>query len=439
MTISSEVVSVAITLSDRAPTAANFGVPAIFCNAPYIGGRTYELSPEGLAEMVTDGFATSSRGYELAALMAGQSPHTENVVVYNRTTNFTHVIDLTPVNVTVGYVYEFTVEYAGVSSDISYTVVTGTVDAICDGIEALLDASPAGVAGFTSTPDNATATKLTLTAGTAGNFIKITGHTPSALKLKDVSTDAGIATDLAAAAVDNEFYAFVIDSASELENNAAAAWAEANKKLFFAQSNDQTDIVDAEGTGQAADFLAALYNRATVVYPPDAAPALVGRQLSQDPGTSSYAFKTLAGAEAVAVTSTQLANAKGKNVLLYALNNGTAHTWFGKAASGRSLRVQTAIDLIEARIQEAVLAVFLNAEFVPYSQRGFSQMEAAVRSVLSFVESQGIVSPGWTVTVPIAADQSLANKAAGLLDSLRFNAVIPGDVLKVVVRGSVTL
>jgi hypothetical protein len=439
MSISTEVVSVAITLADRAPTAANFGVPAIFANCPYIGGRTYELSPEGLAEMVTDGFATSSRGYELAALMASQSPHTENVVVYNRTTNFTHVIDLTPVNVTVGYVYEFTVEYAGVSSDISYTVVTGTVDAICDGIEALLDASPAGVAGFTTTPDNATATKLTLTAGTAGNFIKITGHTPSALKLKDVSTDAGIATDLAAAAVDNEFYAFVIDSASELENNAAAAWAEANKKLFFAQSNDQTDIVDAGGTGQAADFLAALYNRSAVVYPPDAAPALVGRQLSQDPGTSSYAFKTLAGAEAVAVTSTQLANAKGKNVLLYALNNGTAHTWFGKAASGRSLRVQTAIDLIEARIQEAVLAVFLNAEFVPYSQRGFSQMEAAVRSVLSFVESQGIVSPGWTVTVPIAADQSLANKAAGLLDSLRFNAVIPGDVLKVVVRGSVTL
>lgn len=443
MAISSEIVTGTITLSDRAPLAANFGIPAVFCNAPYIGGRSYELSPEGLSAMVTDGFLLSSRGYELVSSMASQSPHTETVVVYNRAALTTHVIDLTPVVTTIGYVYNFTLTYQGVSSDISYTVATATVDAICDGIEALIDASLAGLAGIGVAPDNATATKLVLTADTAGDFIQISGHTPAALKVLDVSTDAGIATDLAAAALVHEFYAFVIDSYAEAEGNAAAAWAEANEKLFLHLSADTTNILDAAGTGVGQDFFVAGYHRSAVIPVTDStgnhAAGLFARQLSQDPGTSSYAYKDIAGAGADALTTTQLANAKGKNLLPFILSGGSRMTMFGKAASGRSLRITSAIDFINARIREATLAVFLNSEFVPYSARGFAQMEAATRGVLSQVESTGIIDPGWTVTVPDAATQSTANKNAGLLDAVRFNCVLPGDVLKVIYRGSVTL
>lgn len=442
MAISTEIVTGTISLSDRAPQAANFGVPAVFCNAPYLGGVSYELSPEGLAEMVTDGFALTSRGYEIVETMASQNPHTDQVVVYNRVALTTHVMDITPVITTIGYVYTFDLTYQGVTSTITHTVSVATVNAICDAIEILIDASLAGLAGVGVTPDNATATKLVLTADTAGDFFQITGHNPVALKLLDTSTDAGIATDLAAAAVDHEFYAFVIDSYSDAENNAAAAFAEANEKLFLAQSADTTNILDAAGTGVGQDFFAAGYHRSAVQHGDmagNAAAGLFARQLSQDPGTTSYAYKDITGATPSALTTSQLANAKGKNLLPFILSGGSRMTMFGKAASGRSFRVTSAIDFINARIREATLAVFLNSEFVPYSDRGFAQMEAATRGVLSQVEKAGIIDPGWTVTVPVAAEQSTANKNAGLLDAVRFNCVLPGDVLKVVYRGSVTL
>jgi hypothetical protein len=448
MSISNEVVNVTITLGTRAAAAANFGIAAIFCDAPFVGGKLYELSSEGLSEMVTDGFTVNDRGYLLAASMNSQSPHTDQVLVYGRSALTTSVLDFTPLVTTVGTKYEFDLTYKNVTSTISHTVPVGgnSVNAICDALEILIDASLAGIAGAAVAPDNATATKLTFTGGTTGEPVQISGANPALIKLLDVSTDAGIATDLAAAALDNSFYGFVIDSYAEAENNAAATWAEANEKLFFAHSADSTNVVDSAGTGVAQDFFSSAYNRATVVHngdmPGNCAACVVARQLALDPGTSSSAFKNLSGVAADALRSTHISNAKGKNVLIYALDDGTPHTWFGKAASGRPIRIQQAIDLLNARIREAVLGTFLSNEFIPMSDAGFALMAAAVRGVLSSFASQGIITPagetgGFTVTVPKAATISDADKLAGKLSNLRFACTMPTDMLRVEVKGNV--
>ncbi|MES2384528.1 MAG: DUF3383 family protein [Pseudomonadota bacterium] len=442
MSISNEVASVTITLGTRAPVAANFGIAAVFCKAPFLGGRLYELSSEGLKEMVTDGFTVNDRGYLLASSMNSQSPHTDQVLVYNRAALTTSVLDLTPLITTIGTKYEFELTYKNVTSTISHTVSVATVNAICDALEILIDASLAGIAGAAVAPDNATATKLTFTGSTPGEPVLISGANPALIKLLDVSTDAGIATDLANAALDHSFYGFVIDSFAETENNAAAAWSEANSKLFFAHSADSTNVVDAAGTGVAQDFFAASYNRAVVCnnfdMPGNLAACVVSRQLALDPGTSAAAFKSLSGVAADALRSGQISNAKGKNVLIYALDDGTSHTWFGKAASGRSLRIQQALDLLDARIREAVLGTFLSNEFIPMSDRGFALMAAAVRGVLSAFLADGIIEPEFTVTVPKAATISDADKIAGKLSNLRFACVMPTDMLKVEVSGNVS-
>ncbi len=189
MTVSSEVVSVSITLSTRAPQAANFGIPAVFCNAPFVGGRLYELSPEGLSQMVTDGFTAVDRGHALVSSMTSQSPHTDQVLVYNRAALTTSVVDITPLVTTAGTVYSFDLTYQGVESTISYTVqVSDTVNLICDALEILIDASLAGIAGAAVAPDNATATKLTFTGDTPGDMVQISGYNPALLKVQDVST-----------------------------------------------------------------------------------------------------------------------------------------------------------------------------------------------------------------------------------------------------------
>jgi hypothetical protein len=393
--------------------------------------------------MVTDGFALTDRGYLLASSMASQEPHADQVLVYKRAALTTSVLDFTPLLTTEGLVYSFTLTYKGVESDISYTVpAAATVNSICDALEILIDASLAGIAGAAVAPDSATATKLTFTGATPGEPVMISGHNPRLIKLLDASTDAGIATDLAAAASDHSFYRFVIDSFSEAENNAAAAWAEANGNPFFAHSADTTNIADAAGTGVGNDFFGNLYDDASVWHsndmPGNLAACIVGRQSALDPGTSGYHFKQLSGVTADALTATHIANAKGKNVNVYALNDGTAHTWFGRASSGRSLRINDAIHLLDARMREAVLAVFLSNEYVPMSDTGFAMQEAAVRGVLSNFQSQGIIEPNFTVTVPRASTLSAADKVAGLLSSIKFACVMPNDMQKTVIQGVVS-
>lgn len=443
MPISNETANVTIILGTRAAQAESFDVAAIFCDAPFNGGTLYELSTEGLAEMIADGFLVTDYGYLAAAAMNSQNPHTSRVLVYKRAALTTSVLEWTPLVTTEGTVYTFDLVYKGVSSTITYTVgAAATVNIICDAVEILIDASLAGIAGAAVAPDNATATKLVFTGATPGEPVRVENANPQLIKLLDVSTDAGIATDLAAAALDHSFYGFVIDSFAETENNAAAAWAEANGKIFFAGSADSTNYKDAAGTGVAQDFFAAAYNRSTVATnalgTSFAAPTALARQLALPPGTSGSAYKALTGVTAGAVRSGQITNAKGKNVLLYALNNGTPHTWFGKMASGRAIRIQQALDLLDARIREAILGVFLSNEYVPMSDEGFALMTGAVRGVLSAFLADKIILPGFTVTAPKVANISDADKIAGKLPNLKFGCTMPNDMLTVQVLGNVS-
>jgi hypothetical protein len=447
MSISNETASVSIVLGTRAPQAANLSILGIFCDAPFLGGKQYECSTEGLAEMVTDGFTVNSRGYLLAASANAISPHPDQMLVYNRAALTTSVVDLIPLVTTVGTKLSFDLTYKNVTSTIEHTVSVATVNGVCDALEILIDASLAGLAGAAVAPDNATATKLTFTGDTPGEPVILSRINQAHFTVLDTSANAGIATDLAAAALDHSFYGFVIDSYAESENNAAAAWAEANAKIFFAQSGDSTNTVDAAGSGVAQDFFTAAYNRSVVTTNgagmSNSGVASLARQLALDPGTSSAAYKQLSGVVPGAVRSSHITNAKGKNVLLYALNDGNAQTWFGKMASGRAIRIQQALDLLDARIREAVLTAFLSNEYIPMSDSGFAIMKAAVSGVLANFASQGIILPaggegGYTVTVPKASTISDADKVAGKLSNLKFSCTMPTDMLTVQVKGTVS-
>lgn len=448
MSISTQIVSVAIVLGTRAAAAANLQVPAIFCDAPFVGGKFYELSSEGLQEMLDDGFDADQRGYLLASVFNTINPHPDQVLVYKRAALTTSVVDWTPLVTTEGAVYSFDLTYKNVTSTIEYTVgAASSVNAICDAVEILIDASLAGIAGAAVAPDNATATKLTFTGATPGEPVILTRINHAMIKVLDTSSNAGIATDLAAAAGDHNFYGFVIDSFSEAENNAAAAWAVANSKIFFGQSGDSTNIVDAAGTGVATDFAAAAYNRATIAQSPDgmtdAGAAAMATALGSPPGTSSLAYKELEGIVAGAIKSGQLTIAENKNILLYALDNAEPQLWFGKMASGRPIRIQQALDLLDVRMREAVKSTFKSNAFIPMSDEGFSLQVAAVRGVLSAFAAQGIILPaggpgGYTVTAPKVTTISDADKIAGVMRNLKFFCTMPTDMIRVVVNGVVS-
>lgn len=444
MTISSSVVAVNISLGTRSPAAASFGTPAIFCQAPFVGSRLYELSSEGLAAMVTDGFSASTgvyhRGYQLASAMDGQQPHATHVRVFARTGTNAEELQLIPLETTEGAVVNLSVQVGSTVTDLTRTVPASSDTATeVTAWQALLGA----VSGVDATDDT---THVTLEPTVAGTYVQLKNVSVSQFGILDVSTNASIETDIAAAAGNllTPFYRFAIDSYSEAENNAAAVAAEALDQIFYPQSADTTNVVDAAGTGIGQDLFTAAYNNTGLWHSLDMAGSVGVRQMARDaafdPGTTASMYQQPSGAIADAYNATQLANAAGKNINLYALNGSTPHTWQGKAASGRSLRIQSAIHLMSARIKEAVLAAFLSNEFIPMSARGFALIEGAIRGVLSKFAKDGVIEPIGenSVTVPTVSELSAANLTGGILDSVKFNVIMPNDMQKVIVNGVVS-
>jgi hypothetical protein len=446
-----DIIAVSIAVQDSAPKAVEFDTIAIVADAPFVEeGRLYPISPQGLSAMLTDGFVAHSRASQIMSRMSGQSGGAGEAYVWGRTAQQTQSLELT-VDTTataVGKKISFDISYAGVKSAISVTVATNTVDAIIDLIKAAIDASAAGIAGIVTTPDDDTATKLTLSNATAGTFVQVDGF-PRSIQLTDVSTaGTNFATELGGmkSELGESAYGLLIDGYSETEINLAAAFAESNNMLFLGQSADD-GILTSSTSDVASDLKAAGYNRSAVCFSRhmtgDFAAALLGRQLGQTPGSSNWATQTLAGVPPDLLTSSAHANARGKRALTYTTDRNVAHTWDGFAASGRYFDIQHGVDALKADIETRCYQVFLNAEKVPFNATGIAMLEAPLRAALTAAEGlpgqPGLIEPGWTVTMPALAGYSPVDKAARLLRTIQFTATMTGAVNSVTIAGTLTL
>lgn len=446
----SDIVQVSIAIQDSAPKAVAFDTPLIVAKAPFVGGSTrlYNISPAGLAAMVTDGFPVYSRAYQMMSAMSSQSGGAGQAYVYSRVAHQTQTVDLTVLTALapVGKVISFDLSYQGVTSTIEVTVVTSTVNDILDLIEAAIDASAAGIAGVGVTPDNATATKLTLVADVAGDFFQIDLGSESCVVLEDVSTaGTGFATELASAkaTLGESVYGLLIDGYSETEINLAATFAEANQMLFLGLSTDAEIYDSADTADVASDLQDASFNRSAVVFTRnptgDAAAAWLGLMLGQTPGSATWAYKTLAGVSADVLSATHFTNARDKGALLYTTDRGVAHTWDGSAASGRFFDITHGVDFLKADIETRVYQQLLNAPKIPFNATGLSIIESAIRAALGASESSGLIEPGWTVTMPSLTGYSSVDKAARILRTVTFSATLSGAVHEVTVAGTLTI
>lgn len=441
MTDISEIVSVNVTVQDASVAVANFGTIAIFASqAPGTAGRwvgTYNASPSGLAAMVSDGFAVTDSAYLKAAAIAAQSPKVDKFKIYKRSTVNAHSLTVKVTNTAEGALQYFEIGTGGAFTVISRENGPGETAADIAAALALLAGDVTGIDTAFDTTDT-----FTITPAVAGNRIYIRNASRH-LVVDDPSADAGIATDLAAAALeDHDFFGFVIDSTSGAEIAAAAEWAESNARMFLALSTD-SDILAAPTTDVASALKAANYHFTAVCFSRDARGALdaglLGRQLSRDPGSSTFANKTISGVAVDNLTATEQGNARSKNALTYTNVKGLSLTFDGRAASGRFLDITHGIEWLKARIGERILRVIANVEKVPFTDAGVALLEAEVRAQLTDAEARGLIAAGWTVTAPKVSEVSPLNKAERLLPDLKFAAVLQGAVHKVIVDGSVSV
>ena len=261
------------------------------------------------------------------------------------------------------------------------------------------------------------------------------------------SGDANVAASLAAIqAEDNSWYGLVADQAFEDDVADIAAWVEANKKLGFYWTTD-ADVPDATKDDDVASVLKGQsYDRAVVIWHPTPATgadypdaAWMGEGFPFDPGSSTWAYKTLKGVspDNVSGKETTLQN---KNCNYYSEVGGVNITQEGKVASGEWIDIIIGTDWIEARLRESIYGALVNNRKVPYDDNGIGMIKGLVKGVLCEAGNMGILQiDSIEVTAPKYAEIPQADRIARKLPKVKFRALYQGAIQRVAIEGSISV
>jgi hypothetical protein len=427
------IVTVNISIADAAVSKTGFGTPLIMTHeAPYTPELVREYT--ATADMVTDGFAAAGATVAAATAILAQNPKVTSLKVGIRGSTASAMTRI----MTVATAMDDT-DYTVTINGTAFTIDSGSSATVITIAAALVAAINAGSEPVTAT-DNLDGT-FDLVEDTAGTIFGLT-HTLNLITQDDTTTDAGVAADYAAIkAEDNDFYAVFMTSSSTLEIAALAAAVEADTKIFVAQTADSDCLADTAGN-LAETLEVAGYNRTALLWNMDnleyANGAWCGLQLSKNPGSSTWAFKSLSGVSTDALSNTQISNLESNDCNHYTVTKGLSWVLQGTMASGRFIDITRGIDWLEAEIQDAALNLKANSEKIPYTQVGVTALENVLRGALQSGVSNDVINRDYTITAPIASEQSTADRVARTLDSIDFTATLAGAIHKVTINGTVS-
>lgn len=251
------------------------------------------------------------------------------------------------------------------------------------------------------------------------------------------------------------WYITNIVSRDAADIESAASWTEsAGTKIFIAQTGD-ADVPAGTG-GNVAETLADLnYNRTAVLYHEnvatgstdgfaDGAWSSLGGGMNLDaPGIGIWMYKTLGGVVADQLTSTEKDNIQDENGNFYSALSGLSFTSFGTMASGRKIDIQTSMDWLKLRLEEAVLSLQVSTsnagKKIPFTNAGINQIVGAVQSVFDKGVSFGHLSPDEPprIIVPNVTTISAEDKENRVL-TLQAVAKFAGAIEKLVLNVSIS-
>lgn len=436
MTTLDQVIDLQITISDKAPSRPNFGMPLL---AGYHTAWPQRVKQYTAADdMLLDGFTTASPLYKMAVALKSQNPSPATFKVGRLANAYTQTVTLE---------IESAVEGSKIVGDvngtaINYTVLAAaTLTSVATAVELLVEAA----AGITSTSAVAVITAVSA-VGALSSFYFDRG-----VKIKDTTADPGITADLAAINLeDPAWYGLAIDCNSEAIITAAATWAEANKKLFSTQSSDW-DVVDpAQTTDIASDLKALAFARTVGAYHRGIgrssdwiAAGWMGRGLAADPGSITWAFKTIAGTAVDVLRAGERTALETKNWSCYESPASLNVTFEGKTPSGRFVDTTHFTDWLYSTIQIDCFTLMANAPRLPYTAAGLSAIEGCVRNALA--KGKKNPNPGLdpdfqsVVIVPSVASQDVSDRAARIVRGIEFEDRLGGAIHRAVIRGRLSV
>jgi hypothetical protein len=426
----SDVVNVSITADTARVTRVGFGTPLLLAYHAHNTDLIREYS--GLDEMVADSFDADEAAYLMAQAVFSQEPRPETVKIGRLTQSVVPTKKLTITDATEGNHILLSIQSSdGTTADIDYTILAAaTTSTVATAVELLIEA----VTGISSSASSADIT-ITGAAGTYFWLYDLQGCTQL-----DQTGDCQIDTDLTAIeVVDSDWYAICCAVQSEANADDIAAWVETRDKLFIAQTSD--DLERGASGSLMSGWAALSYDNSACIFTENSANFLacgwVGKMLAKDPGSATWALKTIDGAVADPLTTTEIGYIDGDSGNHYTEIAGVSITRKGVVASGEYIDVRMGIHWLKARIAERVFTLLASADKVPYTDPGVALVVAEIRAQLQIAIQKGVLAadPKPTVTAPKVADIETANRQARLLPDVKFAGTLAGAIHKTNIAG----
>lgn len=232
---------------------------------------------------------------------------------------------------------------------------------------------------------------------------------------------------------EKDFYFLLCDRQEEDVILALSQWIDAQRKLYFYDTDDPT-IHETIESDRTIPFV----HKNPLSFP---AAGWVGVCAPQDPGSITWKFKTISGIEDPGYSTAEVDAIVESGGNTYVRQGGILHTYDGRTSSGEWIDVMRSMDFVEARIKEEVFRVLVNSPKVRYDSIGIAQIVSAVESVLKTAFNQGIIAvdddgqPMYTVTAPKRSEIPANMRAQRILPDVNFTFTLAGAVHKVRIRG----
>lgn len=444
-----DIVSVNIDLKSKGVTAAGFGRPLFLsCHTHWLARTKLYSASTGLDDMITDGFLTTDKTYHDVQVLLSQAQTPVDFKIGRRALFMTEITNLIPTVTVQGFVYSGTLD----DVDWSYTVLAGaTVATISTAIAALLTGLALGL-----TCSGASTTWCACTATVTGKVHRFTNTVPE-LHIANVTTDPGIATDLAnIRAVDNDWFGVCLDSQSKAETLAAAAYLETARKVTFSANADYAQKDPASTTDLMYVAKANAYFNTAIFYHHESGSSLaagaMARYLTSLPGTQTLAHLQVVGVVTSDVapngspwcSDADAAAIKGKNGNTYTTLGNQGDIQMGTVAGGDHADTVRAIHFMHARIQEMYITNLQNGGY-RMTNKGISKANNDLLALLlswtknpyTILDDDPTFAP--TVTTPQISDLSQAEKKQRKLPNVQFTGRVQGAIELIEVSGSISI
>lgn len=271
----------------------------------------------------------------------------------------------------------------------------------------------------------------------------------------DEVTYEDIRITLARAKGEAPFYGIhLTEFGDDADIQGAVSWVEANEKIFGFEYTD-IDKCPVKNFSYYRSFgifsgkADGCEDGSLPVENEYAALAWMAKCFGYDPGTESWHLKELATIVPSALSTDEKKTLEESHINTFRRYAGCNTTFGGYMLSGEWIDVIRFRDWLKAEMQANVFNALKTNRKVPFTDGGIRMIEGQMEATLSKGQAVGGIAlteydsndneiPGYTVTVPLAADLTEAERKSRRLTGCRYTARLAGAIHVVEIQGNLT-